>query len=163
MRLGKPSLLLNNHAFHHMLLSGIEVEYKAQDGRTVSGRAYLVDFENIENNDWLAVNQFTVEASHQNGKFNRRPDVVIFINGLPLAVIEFKNAADENATIWSQQQNNLIQKLMFCLDTVKSNGIIFAIWRIKELPLQISFSLSLLACLASLLSRESARSLIRCS
>lgn len=101
MRLGKPSLLLNNHAFHHMLVNGIEVEYKAKDGRTVNGRAYVVDFENEENNDWLAVNQYTVEASHQNGKVNRRPDVVIFVNGLPLAVIELKNAADEKATIWS--------------------------------------------------------------
>lgn len=100
-RLGKPSLLLNNHAFHHLLVNGIEVEYKAKDGRTVSGRAYVVDFENEENNDWLAVNQYTVEASHQNGKVNRRPDVVIFVNGLPLAVIELKNAADEKATIWS--------------------------------------------------------------
>src|SRR6266511_2069908 len=125
-RLDKPSLLLNNHAFHHMLVNGIEVEYKrsspvdkrsspvdkrstphsgsvdkAQDGRMVSGRVYVVDFENIENNDWLVVNQYTVEASHQNGKVNRRPDVVIFINGLPLAVIELKNATDEKATIWS--------------------------------------------------------------
>jgi len=100
-RLGKPSLLLNNHAFHHMLVNGIEVDYKAKDGRMVSGRVYVVDFENEENNDWLVVNQYTVEASHQNGKVNRRPDVVIFINGLPLAVIELKNAADENATIWS--------------------------------------------------------------
>ena len=100
-RLGKPSLLLNNHAFHHMLVNGIEVEYKAKDGRMVSGRAYVVDFENPENNDWLVVNQYTVEASHQNGKVNRRPDVVVFVNGLPLAVIELKNAADEKATIWS--------------------------------------------------------------
>lgn len=100
-RLGKPSLLLNNHAFHYMLVNGIEVEYKAKDGRMVSGRAVVVDFENEENNDWLVVNQFTVEASHQNGKVNRRPDVVIFVNGLPLAVIELKNAADEKATIWS--------------------------------------------------------------
>ena len=99
-RLGKPSLLLNNHAFHHLLVNGIEVDYK-EDGRTLSGRAYVVDFENIENNDWLVVNQYTVEASHQNGKVNRRPDVVIFINGLPLAIIELKNAADENAIIWS--------------------------------------------------------------
>jgi type I restriction enzyme R subunit len=99
--LGKPSLLLNNHAFHHMLVNGIEVDYKAKDGRMVSGRVNLVDFENIENNDWLVVNQYTVEASHQNGKVNRRPDVVVFINGLPLVVIELKNAADENATIWS--------------------------------------------------------------
>jgi type I restriction enzyme R subunit len=101
IRLGNPSLLLNNHAFHHMLVNGIEVDYKSRDGRMVSGRIYLVDFENIENNDWLVVNQFTVEASHQNGKVNRRPDVVIFVNGLPLAVIEIKNAADEKATIWS--------------------------------------------------------------
>ena len=100
-RLGKPSLLLNNHAFHHMLVNGIEVDYKADDGRMVSGRSYVVDFDNEDNNDWLAVNQYTVEASHQNGKVNRRPDVVIFVNGLPLAVIELKNAADEKATIWS--------------------------------------------------------------
>ena len=99
-RLGKPSLLLNNHAFHHLLVNGIEVEYK-KDGRMVSGRAYMVDFENEDNNDWLAVNQYPVEASHQNGKVNRRPDVVVFVNGLPLTVIELKNAADEKATIWS--------------------------------------------------------------
>ena len=84
-----------------MLVNGIEVDFKANDGRMVSGRVYVVDFENIENNDWLVVNQFTVEASHQNGKVNRRPDVVIFVNGLPLAVIELKNATDEKATIWS--------------------------------------------------------------
>lgn len=57
----------------------------------------VVDFEHPENNDWLAVNQFTVVEN----KHNRRPDIVIFVNGLPLAVIELKNAADENATIWS--------------------------------------------------------------
>ena len=84
-----------------MLVNGIEVDYKRKDGRMVSGRGYVVDFENVENNDWLVVNQYTVEASHQNGKVNRRPDVVIFVNGLPLAVIELKNAADEKATIWS--------------------------------------------------------------
>jgi len=101
-RLGKPSLLLNNHAFHHLLVNGIEVEYK-KDGRTVSGRAYVVDFENEENNDWLAVNQYTVVAGavHELPQHNRRPDVVIFVNGLPLAVVELKNAADEKATIWS--------------------------------------------------------------
>lgn len=100
-RLGKPSLLLNNHAFHHLLVNGIEVEYKAKDGSMVSGRAYVVDFDVPDNNDWLVVNQYTVEASHQNGKVNRRPDVVVFVNGLPLAVVELKNAADEKATIWS--------------------------------------------------------------
>jgi len=101
-RLGKPSLLLNNHAFHHMLVNGIEVEYK-KDGRAVSGRARAVDFENIENNDWLVVNQYTVETLKVSETFrvSRRPDVVIFVNGLPLAVIELKNAADEKATIWT--------------------------------------------------------------
>jgi type I site-specific restriction-modification system R (restriction) subunit len=87
-RLGKPSLLLNNHAFHALLVNGIEVDYKNKDGHMVSGRVYAVDFENPENNDWLVVNQYTVEASHQNGTVNRRPDVVIFVNGLPLAVIQ---------------------------------------------------------------------------
>jgi type I restriction enzyme R subunit len=103
-RLGKPSLLLNNHAFHHLLVNGIEVEYK-KDGRTVSGRAYVVDFDNPDNNDWLVVNQYTVaetlKVSETFRVSNRRPDVVIFVNGLPLAVIELKNAADEKATIWS--------------------------------------------------------------
>jgi len=108
-RLGKPSLLLNNHAFHHMLVNGIEVDYKAEDGHMVSGRAYVVDFDTPDNNDWLAVNQYTVVAGAIVGAIhesplqshNRRPDVVIFVNGLPLAVIELKNAADEKATIWS--------------------------------------------------------------
>ncbi len=108
LRLGKPSLLLNSRAFHQLLVNGVEVEFKRsspgdknKEGRLVSGRAYLVDFENEDNNDWLAVNQYTVEALHQNGAVNRRPDLVIFVNGLPLAVIELKNAADEKATIWS--------------------------------------------------------------
>ncbi|MEW6404856.1 MAG: type I restriction endonuclease subunit R, partial [Chloroflexota bacterium] len=97
----QPSLLLNNHAFHRMLIEGVTVEFKGEDGRTVSKPVYLIDFEYPDNNDWLVVNQYTVEASYKNAKVNRRPDVVIFINGLPLSVIELKNAADENATIWS--------------------------------------------------------------
>jgi type I restriction enzyme R subunit len=96
-----PSLLLNNHAFHRLLVDGIPVDYKDQEGRLVSGRVWAIDWEEADNNDWLAVNQYTVEATYQNNKVNRRPDIVIFINGLPLGVIELKNAADENATIWS--------------------------------------------------------------
>jgi len=88
-----------------MLVNGIEVEYKAKDGRMISGRAYLVDFENPDNNDWLVVNQYTVAVGADlrpaPTATNRRPDMVVFINGLPLAVIELKNAADEKATIWS--------------------------------------------------------------
>jgi len=90
------SLVGNNRAFHTMLTNGIEVEYR-KDDRIVGDKVWLVDFENIENNDWLAVNQFTIIENH----INRRPDVIIFINGLPLSVIELKNAADEKATVWS--------------------------------------------------------------
>ncbi len=86
-----------------MLSDGIEVEYRTTDGRIKGDKVWLVDFENLDNNDWLAVNQFTimnVRAGLRPAP-TRRPDVVIFVNGLPLAVIELKNAADENATIWS--------------------------------------------------------------
>jgi type I restriction enzyme R subunit len=102
-RLRAPSLLLNNHAFHRMLTEGITVDFREKDGRTVSKPVHLIDFDIPENNDWLVVNQYTVVgADHRLASpINRRPDVVIFVNGLPLAVIELKNAADENATIWS--------------------------------------------------------------
>ena len=97
-----PSLLLNNHAFHRMLVDGIAVEGRAEDGRPASQRIILVDFDQPEANDWLAVNQFTVVgAIHESPQHTRRPDIVLFVNGLPLGVIELKNAADENATIWS--------------------------------------------------------------
>ncbi len=98
-----PSLLLNNHAFHRLLLDGVTVEYKNQSGRLVSGRARVVDFDHPENNDWLVVNQYTVETLKvsQTFRVSRRPDLVVFVNGLPLAVMELKNAADEKATIWN--------------------------------------------------------------
>jgi type I restriction enzyme R subunit len=92
-----PSLTGINRQFHHLLRDGVEVEYKRPDGSIAGDRVRLVDFGNPVMNDWLAVNQFTViEAGH-----NRRPDIVVFVNGLPLAVIELKNAADEDATIWN--------------------------------------------------------------
>jgi type I restriction enzyme, R subunit len=95
-RPSSPSLVGNNRAFHKMLADGIEVEYR-HAGRIKGDKVWLIDFENLDNNDWLAVNQFTIVENH----INRRPDVIIFINGLPLAVIELKNAADTKATIWS--------------------------------------------------------------
>jgi type I restriction enzyme R subunit len=101
ININQPSLLLGNHAFHRLLTDGIAIDYKEPDGRVVSGRVQVIDFDNPENNDWLAVNQYSVEASYHNSLVNRRPDVVIFVNGLPLAVVELKNVADENATIWS--------------------------------------------------------------
>jgi type I restriction enzyme, R subunit len=92
-----PSVIANNRVFHRMLVDGVEVEYQRADGSIAGDRAKLIDFDDIEANDWLVVNQFTVTE----GQYNRRPDIVVFVNGLPLAVLELKNATDENATIWT--------------------------------------------------------------
>jgi type I restriction enzyme, R subunit len=91
-----PSHLASNRTFHRMLVDGIAVECRRKDGSIGVEIVRLIDFAEAENNDWLVVNQFTVIE----GQHNRRPDVVIFINGLPLGVIELKNAADENTDIW---------------------------------------------------------------
>ena len=92
-----PVLITNNRTFHRRLVDGVAVEYRLPDGRIKGDRVLLVDFEQPENNDWLAVNQFTVVE----GQHHRRPDVVVFVNGLPLGVIELKNPADEAATVWT--------------------------------------------------------------
>lgn len=96
-RTDAPSLLERNRAVHRMLVDGVTVEYRRQDGSIAGAQARVLDFDNPDNNDWLAVNQFTVAE----GQHTRRPDVVLFVNGLPLAVIELKNSADENTTVWS--------------------------------------------------------------
>jgi type I restriction enzyme R subunit len=97
LRVATPSLVQTNRAFHRLLRDGVDVEYARPDGSTKHDKAWLVDFSDVRTNDWLAVNQFTVIE----GQHNRRPDIVVFVNGLPLALIELKNAADEDATIWS--------------------------------------------------------------
>jgi type I restriction enzyme R subunit len=97
LRVGLPALVHTNRAFHRMLRDGVEVEYARADGSIAGDHVRLVDFEEVLANDWLAVNQFTVVE----GPHNRRPDIVVFVNGLPLGLIELKNAADEDATIWS--------------------------------------------------------------
>ena len=90
------SLALTNHVIHRMLVDGVTVEYQHADGRIAGAQVRVLDFEQPDNNDWLAINQFTViQNRHQ-----RRPDVVVFVNGLPLAIIELKNAADEQADMW---------------------------------------------------------------
>ena len=86
-----------NRAFHHLLIDGVTVEYSSQDGSIRGAQACVVDFEDADANDWLAVNQFTVSENRS----TRRADIVLFVNGLPLAVIELKNPADEEATIWT--------------------------------------------------------------
>ena len=95
-----PSLVERNHAMHRMLVDGVTVEYRRPDGSIAGAQAQVLDFHQPDNNDWLAVNQFTVAE----GQHVRRPDVVLFLNGLPVAVIELKNPADEQATIWSAYQ-----------------------------------------------------------
>ena len=95
-----PTLEARNRAFHRMLVDGATVEYRTADGDIRGAQASVVDFDNPNNNDWLAVNQFTVTEN----KYNRRPDVVLFVNGLPLCIIELKNPADEDATIWTAWQ-----------------------------------------------------------
>jgi len=97
LRAGSPSLTQTNRAFHAMLRDGVPVEYRRPDGSIAGDHARLIDFDDAQANDWLVVNQFTVTE----GQHNRRPNIVVFVNGLPLAVVELKNAADEEATIWS--------------------------------------------------------------
>ena len=97
LRVGTPSLTQTNRDFHRMLRDGVPVEYPRPDGSIAGDQVRLVDFGDVRANDWLAVNQFTVIE----GQHNRRPDIVVFLNGLPLGLIELKNAADEDATIWS--------------------------------------------------------------
>ncbi len=86
-----------NRALHRMLVNGVTVEYRDSGGAIRGAQARVLDFEEMENNDRLAVNQFTVVENRR----ERRPDVVLFVNGLPLGALELKNPADENATIWS--------------------------------------------------------------
>jgi len=91
-----PVLMSCNRQVHEWLTKGVKVTYH-EGNQEVGKQLKVIDFENPENNDWLVVNQFTIHGNNH----NRRPDVLVFVNGLPLAVIELKNAADENADIWS--------------------------------------------------------------
>ncbi len=102
-RLTRPegaTLEARNRAFHRMLVEGVTVEYRAGEGRISGAQVQIIDFDNPANNDWLAVNQFTVSENRN----TRRPDIVLFVNGLPLGVVELKNPADEDATIWTAWQ-----------------------------------------------------------
>ncbi|SDB60799.1 type I restriction enzyme, R subunit [Desulfonatronum thiosulfatophilum] len=103
-RLNSPELIANNEAFHRMLTEGIKVTYQHR-GNERGDLVWLVDFARPENNEFVIANQFTVIGHHTNqGHQSKRPDVVLFVNGLPLVVMELKNAADENATIKSAYQ-----------------------------------------------------------
>jgi type I restriction enzyme R subunit len=89
-----PQLIDANEAFHKMLTEGVPVTVQ-KDGQERGERVWLVDFQHPEANSYFAINQYTVEENNQ----NKRPDVILFINGLRLVVIELKNPADEQASI----------------------------------------------------------------
>ena len=94
------TLEARNRAFHRMLVEGVTVEYRANAGAIRGAQVQVIDFDEPASNDWLAVNQFTVTENQH----TRRPDVVLFVNGLPLGIIELKNPADEDATLWTAWQ-----------------------------------------------------------
>ncbi len=93
--LGIPSLLSANRAFHKLLVGGVPVQYQ-KDGETRGDFVRLIDWTQPEQNEWWAVNQFTIKGPHK----TRRPDIILFVNGMPLVLLELKNPADENASIW---------------------------------------------------------------
>ena len=95
-RINAPELITNNETFHQYLTEGVKVSYQ-KDGKERGDLVWLVDFDHLENNDFLVVNQFTVKDDNQ----TKRPDVVLFVNGLPLAVLELKNASSESASVRS--------------------------------------------------------------
>jgi type I restriction enzyme R subunit len=94
LRADSPELVMNNYTFHKYLTEGVEIEYRKGD-RIVGDKVWLVDFSRVEANEFLAVNQFTIIEANQ----NKRPDLILFVNGLPLVVIEIKNATDEKADL----------------------------------------------------------------
>jgi type I restriction enzyme R subunit len=94
LRSDSPDLFQNNYQFHKYLTEGVNIEYRKTD-RIAGDKVWLIDYETPNNNEFLVINQFTVIE----GNTNKRPDVILFVNGLPLVVIELKNAADENADV----------------------------------------------------------------
>jgi type I restriction enzyme R subunit len=99
LRSDSPNLFQNNYHFHKYLTDGIDIEYRKGD-RIAGDKVWLIDYTHPENNEFLVINQFTIIE----GNINKRPDIILFINGLPLVVIELKNASDENATLKSAFQ-----------------------------------------------------------
>ncbi len=119
------NLEARNRAFHRMATDGVTVEYRGDDGKLKWGQAQVFDFDEPDNNDWIVVNQFTVSE----GEHSRRPDIVVFVNGLPLAIIELKSPVDKNATItsaWRQLQTykeEIPSLFIFNLALVISDGV----------------------------------------
>lgn len=119
-----PNLVENNRRFHRMLIDGIDVEFHA-GGRIVHDKVWLIDFGKADNNEFLAVNQYSVVE----GKYSRRPDVLLFVNGIPLVLIELKNPGDENATTYKAfkqiqtYKKELTTLLTYNVALVASDGV----------------------------------------
>ncbi len=141
-----PSLIINNRNFQKMITDGIDVQYNRPDGSVKTDKMYLFDFDNPDNNDWMAVNQFTVIEN----SINRRPDIVIFLNGLPMVIFELKNAASEETDIhkafhqietYKKEISSLFIYNSFCVisdgllakaGTMTSNFERFMSWRTED-------------------------------
>ena len=128
LRTAFTTLIDNNEAFHRLLTDGVDVKYSIGEGKSKTDKVWLIDFDNPENNEFLAVNQFTVLENHN----TKRPDIVLFINGLPLVVVELKNPADENAGVQAAfNQLQTYQQLIPSLFTYNSFCIISDGWFAK--------------------------------
>jgi len=120
-RAEESELIQRNRAVHRLLVSGVTVEYRTPEGHIRGTQARVIDFDQLANNDWLAVNQFSVIEN----KHSRRLDIVLFVNGLPLAVLELKNAATEDATVWTAWQQLQTYKAEIP-STFASNAVLVA-------------------------------------
>lgn len=119
-RISSPELLANNEEFHRHLTEGVNITYQ-KDGSERGDLVWLIDFANPDNNEFLVVNQYTIIENNQ----NKRPDLILFVNGIPLVVIELKNAADENTTLKSAyQQLNTYKETIPSLFTYNSFVVI---------------------------------------
>ena len=98
--INSPMLVDANHHLHHLLVNGITTEFLRADGTTGYAPLRLIDYDEPDNNDWVVVNQFTVKE----GNHTRRPDVLVFLNGMPVGILELKNAASDSATVWDAYQ-----------------------------------------------------------
>lgn len=124
MRSEGGTLIEENRRFHKFVTDGVDTEYTGANGKVTHGKVWLFDFANPENNDWLAVNQFTI-CDRASGKVmsDARPDIVIFVNGLPLAVVELKNPADTQATV-RKAYNQLQTYKLKCPDLFTTNELL---------------------------------------
>lgn len=141
LRATSLNLLDNNQAFHALLTEGIDVKFGIGDGKSKTAKVWLIDFANPENNEFLAVNQFTVVERLGGAQSNKRPDIVLFINGLPLVVFELKNPADENADVRAAfQQLQTYKQLIPSLFTYNAFLIISDGWFAKVGTLSADYS-----------------------